>query len=84
MEISQNSQENTCAFNKVSGQRDSGTVFSCELCEISKNTFSTEHVWRSTMTKTWLDFHKMTIAARKANSEKKTPNKVKQCDFKKF
>ena len=36
------------------------------------------------MTKTWLDFHKMTIAARKANSEKKTPNKVKQCDFKKF
>ena len=34
----QNSQENTCArvsfFNKVAG-----LVFSCEFCEISKNTF---------------------------------------------
>ena len=43
-EISQNSQENTCArvsfFNKVAGE-----VFSCDFYEISKNTFFTEHVW---------------------------------------
>ena len=34
LEISQNSQENTCA-----------QVFSCEFCEISKNTFVTEQLW---------------------------------------
>ena len=33
LEISQNSQENTCA-------RDSGTGVSCEFSEIYKNTFS--------------------------------------------
>ena len=34
LEISQNSQENTCVFFiKVA------EVFSCEFCEISKNTF---------------------------------------------
>ena len=64
-------------FNKVSGQSDSGTMFSCEFCEISKNTFSSGHLWRSTMTKTWADFHKVTFAVIKANSEKETPNKVK-------
>ena len=42
LEISQNSQENTCV--KSSGlqlyeKRDSGQVFSCEFGEISKNTF---------------------------------------------
>ena len=26
-------------------KRDSGTGVSCEFCEISKNTFSTEHLW---------------------------------------
>ena len=46
LEISQNSQENTCAslfFNEVGGwiKKDSpAQVFSCEFCEISKNTFS--------------------------------------------
>ena len=50
LEISQNSQENTCArvsfFNKVAGKacnfikKESLTqVFSCEFCEISKNNF---------------------------------------------
>ena len=28
-------------FNKVAGQQ----VFSCEFCEISQNTFFTEHLW---------------------------------------
>ena len=41
LEISQNSEENTCArvsfFNKVAGLKLQ--VFSCEVCEISKNTF---------------------------------------------
>ena len=49
LEISQNSQENTCAslfFNKVAGawnvikKETLAQVFSCEFCEISKNTFS--------------------------------------------
>ena len=51
LEISQNSQENTCArvsfFNKVAGLRpvtllkkeSPAQVFSCEFFEISKNTF---------------------------------------------
>ena len=48
LEISQNSQENTCArvsFNKVEGlnfikKETLAQVFSYEFCEISKNTFS--------------------------------------------
>ena len=50
LEISQNLQENTCTwdsfFNKVAGlglnviQKEFlAQVFSCEFCEISKNTF---------------------------------------------
>ena len=52
LEISQNSQENTCAkdfLNKVAGLRPRACnfikkkslaqVFACEFCEISKNTF---------------------------------------------
>ena len=45
-EISQNSQENTCArmrsatlFKKTLAQ-----VFSCEFCELSKNVFFKEHL----------------------------------------
>ena len=37
LEISQNSQENTCA--RVSFLIKLAQVFSCEFCEISKNTF---------------------------------------------
>ena len=46
LEISQNSQENNCArvsfFNKVAGLRPATLLkkFSCEFCEIFKNTFS--------------------------------------------
>ena len=46
LEISQNSQENICTRVSVLIK-----VFSCEFCEISKNTFSnrtpflTEHLW---------------------------------------
>ena len=51
LEISQNAQKNTCArvsfFNKVEGFKASNFIkketvpqlFSCEFCEISKNTF---------------------------------------------
>ena len=49
LEILQNSQENTCGslfFNKVAEacyfvkKETLAQVFSCEFCEISKNTFS--------------------------------------------
>ena len=55
LEISRNSQENTCArvsfliklqaaFNLI--KKDTLVqVFSCEFYEISKNTFFTEHPW---------------------------------------
>ena len=36
LEISQNSQENTCV---IFLSRDSSTVIFCEICEISKNAF---------------------------------------------
>ena len=53
LEILQNSQENACArvsFNKVRAcnfikKEALAQVFSCEFCEISKNTFFTEHLW---------------------------------------
>ena len=38
LEISQNSQENTCA-------RDSDTDFSCGFYRIFKSTFFIEHLW---------------------------------------
>ena len=55
-EISQNSQENTCAriscLIKLQAapatllkKKTLAQVFSCEFCEISKNTFFTEHLW---------------------------------------
>ena len=56
LEISQDSQENTCARvsfliklqTKACNFIKKGTLaqmFSCELCEISKSTFFTEHPW---------------------------------------
>ena len=64
LEISQNSQENTCArvsyFNKsilIKSQAKAcnfikietlAQVFSCEFCEISKKIFFTEHLWTTT------------------------------------
>ena len=44
LEISQNSLENTC--DSLCFRIETlAQVFSCEFCEISKNTFFTEHVW---------------------------------------
>ena len=56
LEISQNSQENTCARVSFLIKLQAETcnfikketlaqVFSCEFCEISKNTFFIEHFW---------------------------------------
>ena len=54
LEISQNSQKNTCArisfLKKLQAcnyikNETLAHVFSCEFCEISKNTFFTEHLW---------------------------------------
>ena len=51
LEISQNSQESTCArvpfLTKLQGyikKEILAQVFSCEICEISKNTFFIEHL----------------------------------------
>ena len=56
LEISQNSQENTCgrvsfliklqaeACNFIK-KETLAQMFSCDFCEISKNTFFTEHLW---------------------------------------
>ena len=43
LQISQNSQENTCA--RVSSLRDCITGFSCAFFEICKTTFFTKHLW---------------------------------------
>ena len=60
LEILQNSQENWCfpvdfakAFNSIK-KETLAQVFSCELCEISKNTFFTEHL-------RWLAYIKGTV-----------------------
>ena len=55
LEISQNSQEKTCAtisfLIKLQAwglqlyKETVANVFSCEFCEISRNAFFTEHVW---------------------------------------
>ena len=31
-------------------------MFSCELCEISQNTFFTEHLWTTASKTIWIDF----------------------------
>ena len=56
LEISQNSQEYTCTRvsfliklqASASEKRDSSTMFLCEFCEVSKDTFFTEHLWVTT------------------------------------
>ena len=58
LKISQYSQENTyvgTSFNKVAGLQ----VFSCEYCEIFKNSFFTEHLRETTsenIPKWWLSY----------------------------
>ena len=43
LELSQNSQENTCARASFSIKETLVQVFSCEFCKISKNSFLREH-----------------------------------------
>ena len=66
LDICQNSQEKICTrvifLNKVAGlqacnfikKETHAQVLSCELCEISKNTFFTEHVWTTASTIIWI------------------------------
>ena len=68
LEISQISQENTCArvsfFNKVAGPKSQTCsfikketltqVFSCEFFEISKKTIFTEYLWTTASEAHWL------------------------------
>ena len=44
LEMTQNSQENTCARISFSIKLQA-QAFSCEFCENSKSTFFTEHLW---------------------------------------
>ena len=46
LEISQNSQENTCETSACNFTKKEtlAQLFSCEFCEISKNTFFIEHL----------------------------------------
>ena len=49
LEISQNSQENTCARVCSFIKKETlAQMFSCDFSEISKNTFFTEHLWTTT------------------------------------
>ena len=47
LEILQNSRENTCARQVCNfiKKETSAQVFSFKFCEISQNTFLTEHLW---------------------------------------
>ena len=42
-------------------------VFSCEFCEISKDTFSTEHLWTTTsdFSTAWFDLARHCVRRRK-------------------
>ena len=54
LEISQNSQENTCA--RVSFLITLQTsVFSCEFCQVSKSTFFTEHLQTTASSGTYFE-----------------------------
>ena len=49
LEISQNSQENTCASACNFIKKETlAQVFSCKFCEISESTFFTEQLWTTT------------------------------------
>ena len=60
LEISRNSQENTCArvfANKVAGPNSAketlAQLFSCEFCEISKYILFAEHLWAAASDMSW-------------------------------
>ena len=61
LQISQNSQENTCAsvsfLTKLLALGMTEEI-SCEFREISKNTFSTEHLWTTASVSCIKKFHK--------------------------
>ena len=66
LEISQISQEETCArvslltkFNKVIKRETLAQVFSCEFCEIFKNTFLTEHLGRLLLKEVFNNYNKV-------------------------
>ena len=59
LKISQNSQENTCARASFLIK----LVFSCEFCEIFKNTFFTEHLWTNPFRSS--SFHSFNVAGNK-------------------
>ena len=68
-----NSSENTCArasfFNKVVNKETLTQVFSCEFCEIFKNTSFTEHLWVTASILTILTWKKnLFIKKVKANT----------------
>ena len=44
LKISQNSKENTCACNFIK-KKTLAQLFSCEFCEMFKNTLFAEHLW---------------------------------------
>ena len=65
LEISQNLQEKTCTrvifLNEVAACRPATLlkkrltqVFSCEFCEIFKNTFFTEYLWTTASIIIWI------------------------------
>ena len=63
-------------FNKVAGlacnfikKETLAQVFSCEFCEISKNTFFTEHLWTTASDKMPLLFF-LSLLAKEAKSDK--------------
>ena len=60
LEISQNSQENTCASNFIK-KEILAQIFSCEFCEISKNTFSYRTLWWLLLNVTSLRVNKFSI-----------------------
>ena len=59
LEISQNSQENTCARVFLIKKKILAHVFSCEFCEISKITFS----YKTPVAASWLK-RPLTIVAK--------------------
>ena len=58
-------------------------VFSCEFCEISKNTFLTEHVWTTASNLLWLNFAP-NLKVIKTFVSSRVAKQVKACDSKKL
>ena len=45
IKISNDLQETICARTPFIKKETLAELFSCEFCKLSKNTFSTEHLW---------------------------------------